>query len=128
MAHASEAELERRELLRRAFWGAAGVAGASVAVSAGAVRGLPIARPDLHFFYNVVETMPLIAGFVYQLRRTHDTWLARAFPRLAPDALRRVTAAARSRRFGRGEEIVSEGDLPRSCFVIARGEVEVSRT
>lgn len=89
--------------------------------------GLPVARPDLHFFYNVVETTPLIAGFVYQLRRTYDTWLERAFPRLAPDALRRVTASARSRRFARGEEIVHEGDLPRSCFVIAAGEVEVSR-
>lgn len=32
--------LERRELLRRAFWGAAGVAGASVVASAGAVSGL----------------------------------------------------------------------------------------
>lgn len=89
--------------------------------------GLPITRPDLHFYYNVIETTPLIAGFVYQLRRTYDSWLARAFPRLAPGTLRRVTAAARSRRFARGEEIVCEGDLPRSCFVIADGEVEVLR-
>jgi hypothetical protein len=33
-------ELERRELLRRAFWGAAGLAGASVAVSTGSATGL----------------------------------------------------------------------------------------
>lgn len=39
-AHATEHSLERRELLRRAFWGAAGVAGASVAVSAPALSGL----------------------------------------------------------------------------------------
>ncbi len=88
--------------------------------------GLPIARPDLHFFYNVIETTPLIAGFVYQLRRTYDAWLSRAFPRLGPEVLGRVTAAARSRRYGRGEDIVREGELPRSCFVVARGEVEVT--
>jgi len=28
--------------------------------------GLPLLRPDLHFFYNLVETLPLIAAFVYQ--------------------------------------------------------------
>lgn len=89
--------------------------------------GLPIARPDLHFFYNVLETLPLIGGFVFQLRRTYDTWLQRAFPRLAPNELRQVTASSRPRRFARGDEIVREGDLARSCFVIASGEVEVSR-
>jgi hypothetical protein len=31
--------------------------------------GLPIIRPDLHFFYNLIETIPLIAAFLYQVRR-----------------------------------------------------------
>jgi hypothetical protein len=88
--------------------------------------GLPITRPDLHFYYNIIETAPLIAGFVYQVRRTYDAWLSRAFPRLAPDALRSATAASRPRRYAGGDEIVREGDLPRSCFVIANGDVEVS--
>jgi hypothetical protein len=34
--------------------------------------GLPIRGPDLHFIYNTIETAPLIAGFFWQLRRTHD--------------------------------------------------------
>jgi len=31
--------------------------------------GLPLARPDLHFAYNVVETAPLVLAFLHQLRR-----------------------------------------------------------
>ncbi len=89
--------------------------------------GLPIARPDLHFFYNIVETTPLVGGFIYQLRRTYDAWLAQAFPRLGPDALAHATSKATTRRLGPGEEVVGEGDLPRSCFVVTEGDVEVVR-
>jgi hypothetical protein len=31
--------------------------------------GLPVSRPDLHFFYNLIETIPLVAGFVWQFTR-----------------------------------------------------------
>lgn len=40
MGSTDDVNLERRELLRKAFWGAVGVGGASVAVSAGAVTAL----------------------------------------------------------------------------------------
>jgi hypothetical protein len=30
--------------------------------------GLAVSRPDLHFVYNLAETVPLILGFVFQLR------------------------------------------------------------
>jgi len=32
--------------------------------------GLPFARPDLHFVYNLIETVPLITAFLYQAQRT----------------------------------------------------------
>ena len=32
--------------------------------------GLPIPRPDLHFLYNLVETIPLVLAFLHQVRRT----------------------------------------------------------
>ncbi len=89
--------------------------------------GLPITRPDLHFYYNIVETTPLIIAFVYQLRRTHDAWLVRAFPTLAPEVLTRASRLARTRRFTAGQEIVREGDIARAAFVVARGEVDVVR-
>ncbi len=31
--------------------------------------GLPVQRPDLHFFYNLTETVPLVIAFVWQLRQ-----------------------------------------------------------
>lgn len=31
--------------------------------------GLGITRPDLHFLYNLVETIPLVIGFLWQMRR-----------------------------------------------------------
>jgi hypothetical protein len=34
--------------------------------------GLPISRPDLHFLYNLIETVPLILGFFQEVgRRAH---------------------------------------------------------
>ena len=48
-----------------------GVAGTPGLLSAGGViaGGLPIARPDLHFLYNLVETGPLVLAWLTQLRR-----------------------------------------------------------
>jgi hypothetical protein len=43
--------------------------------------GLPLKRPDLHFLYNLLETIPLLVAFVVQVRRTHD---ATAGPRTMP--------------------------------------------
>ncbi len=40
MSEGQSTKVDRRELLRRAFWGGVGVAGASVAVSAGPLSGL----------------------------------------------------------------------------------------
>jgi hypothetical protein len=32
--------------------------------------GLPLSRPDLHFIYNLIETIPLIFAFLQQVQRT----------------------------------------------------------
>jgi len=42
--------------------------------------GLPVTRPDLHFMYNLIETIPLIVGFLAQVQRTEVK------PLLGPDA------------------------------------------
>jgi hypothetical protein len=48
-----------------------GVAGtAGLLARGGALRGgLPLLRPDLHFLYNLIETVPLFAAFLWQARR-----------------------------------------------------------
>lgn len=51
----------------------AGVAGTPGLLAAGGriSGGLPIARPDLHFLYNLIETAPLVAGFILELNRSY---------------------------------------------------------
>lgn len=48
-----------------------GVAGSPGFLSSGGLiaGGLPITRPDLHFLYNLVETVPLLGAWVAELRR-----------------------------------------------------------
>ena len=31
--------------------------------------GLPLSRPDLHFFYNLLEELVLIIAYLYQIQR-----------------------------------------------------------
>ena len=35
------------------------------------VGGLPILRPDLHFFYNLIETLPLVIAFIWQAKHIY---------------------------------------------------------
>jgi hypothetical protein len=50
----------------------------------GAVRGgLPLQRADLHFIYNLIETVPLLIAFVWQLRRPAANAVAPPQPRAA---------------------------------------------
>jgi hypothetical protein len=51
-----------------------GVAGTPglLAAGGGIGGGLPISRPDLHFLYNLIETGPLVAGFVFELGRSYE--------------------------------------------------------
>jgi hypothetical protein len=89
----------------------------------GGLVDLPINGHDLHHLYNTIETVPLIAGFFWQLRRTHDSWLERAFPSVDKDTLLRATADARARRFGPGDVLVRPGQAGSSCLVVVRGEL-----
>jgi hypothetical protein len=49
-----------------------GIPGSPGLLSAGGLLfgGLPIARPELHFLYNLAETVPLVGAWVAELRRT----------------------------------------------------------
>ena len=48
-----------------------GVSGTAGLLSSGGLLfgGLPVTRPDLHFLYNLVETVPLLAAWAVELRR-----------------------------------------------------------
>jgi hypothetical protein len=48
-----------------------GISGTPGLLSSGGLLfgGLPIARPDLHFLYNLLETIPLLLAWLAELRR-----------------------------------------------------------
>jgi hypothetical protein len=48
-----------------------GVSGTPGLLSSGGLLlgGLPIARPDLHFLYNLVETVPLLIAWLVEVRK-----------------------------------------------------------
>ena len=56
-----------------------------------------------------------------------DDWLAKVFPQLAGPALDSVAERAEKMSLAAGDAIVSEGDVADRFYIIARGEVEVTR-
>ena len=89
--------------------------------------GLPLVRPDLHFLYNLIETTPLVIGFVYQLRRSYDAWLKRAFPHLTEQVLAETTNHLRTLRFAAGQTILRQGDVSDRFYIITKGKAVVTR-
>ena len=89
--------------------------------------GFPLIRPDLHFLYNLAETVPLLIGFLYQLQRTYDDWLAQAFPHIAEPLLIETTNRVQSLHFDAGETVVRQGDPSDRFYIITQGEVMVIR-
>lgn len=89
--------------------------------------GLPLARPDLHFLYNLVETTPLVIAFAVELRRAYDQWVKRALPGLSDRDLVAATERAQVLRFRAGEDVVLEGDPADRFYIVTKGELAVSR-
>lgn len=120
-------ELEHAQIM--SVYLTTGVAGSPGLLAHGGLigGGLPLTRPDLHFFYNVVETLPIVAGFAYQLRHTYDEWLARAFPRLPADLLVEATERLEPQSFPAGAAVVRQGAVADRLYIITRGEVEVTQ-
>lgn len=53
--------------------------------------GLPIVRPDLHFIYNLIETVPLIIAFLLQARKSGHEQNVRTSHRFRSGASRRAS-------------------------------------
>jgi hypothetical protein len=84
--------------------------------------GLPITRPDLHFLYNLVETLPLWIAFVYQARRTVNVWMAHAFPQMPRPQLVAASDALRPVQFRAGALLAVQGEPATDLFIITAGQ------
>lgn len=89
--------------------------------------GLDISRPDLHFIYNLIETLPIVLAFAWQLRHTYNEWIAQALPGASTDVLVDASEKASSLRFPAGQPIISQGDPADGFYIVVRGTAEAIR-
>jgi hypothetical protein len=80
--------------------------------------GVPYAHTDLQFLLAVLELTLLGMAFAYQLHRTYDAWLARAFPQLPEHVLIETTGRLEEVRLRPGERVRPEAER---CYVVTRG-------
>ncbi len=84
-----------------------------------------LTRPPLHLGYNLVVTIPFVLGFIVQVRRAYNEYLAKALPELSEEQLVTTTHALEPMRFDSGQVIVRQGDPADSFYIITKGEAEV---
>jgi hypothetical protein len=95
----------------------------------GAIHGgLGLNRPDLHWVYNTLYTIPFVAAFIYQTKRIYDRSLARAFPELSREQLIETGQHLETFHFAAGETVLAPGDPVDRLYIISDGEATVYRT
>jgi len=93
-----------------------------VALFAGGVR---VVAADLEFLLSLLEVVTLAMAFMWQLRRTYDAWLARAFPQLPERVLIETTGRLEELCLRASETIQFEAH---QCYIITRGTGTLTRT
>lgn len=92
----------------------------------GAINGgLPLVRPDLHWIYNTLYTIPFVLALIYQLRRTYDEALDEAFVGAAHEDLVEAAHHLETLHFMRGQTILAPGEDVERLYIITDGEAEV---
>lgn len=87
--------------------------------------GLNLVRPDLHWIYNTLFTIPFVLAFVYQLRRTYDESLDEAFPEVAKSELVSAAKHLETFHYAVAETVLAPGDDADRLYIITEGEAGV---
>ena len=82
-------------------------------------------RPDLHWIYNTLYTIPFCIALVYQLKRTYDEALDEAFPEAPKSELVAASKKLETFKYVPGETVVSPGDLAHRIYIITEGEADI---
>lgn len=90
-----------------------------------AINGSLPTRPFLHFFYNTLITVPTVIGFIFEVRRLHDQYLAQALPNLTKEQLVSTTPELARLVYSQGDNIVNQGDIADRFYIISKGTVDV---
>ncbi len=91
-------------------------------------EGVMPSRANLHMLYNLFITVPTVIGFLFQVRRIYDEYLAVALPTLNEKELIRATSAVANRSYKAGETIIRQGDIADNFYILTRGDVVVVHT
>lgn len=87
--------------------------------------GAGLNRPDLHWIYNTLYTVPFSLALVWQLKRTYDESLAVAFPQASRKELVEVARRLETLKYPAHTTVLAEGDPAERLFVVTEGEVSV---
>jgi hypothetical protein len=90
--------------------------------------GLGLNRPDLHWVYNTLYTIPFVAALIYQTKRIYDQSLKTAFPELSQAQLIETGKHLETFHYAAGETILAPGDPVDRLYIISDGEATVYQT
>ena len=87
--------------------------------------GFGLSRPDLHFIYNTLYTIPFALALIRQLRLTYDKALEETFPLASHHELQVASRKLETLRYVAGETIVAPGDDADRMYIVTEGIVSV---
>jgi hypothetical protein len=82
-------------------------------------------RSELELLLSLIGFLMLAIAFVWQVRRTYDAWLARAFPRLPEHVLIEASGQLEELRLRPGERIEPESDR---WYIVTNGTGSLIRS
>lgn len=88
--------------------------------------GFNIARPDMHMFYNILETVPLVVAFFVQIRSTYNEWLAKALPDVEKNILIDLSRKLETKTVSAGEMIIEQGSAADKFYIVTKGEYVIT--
>jgi hypothetical protein len=87
--------------------------------------GLGLIRPDLHWIYNTLYTIPFVISLVYQLKRTYDESLDEAFPDAPMHEKQEAARHLATFHYEPGELVLAPGSDDKRLYIITEGEAGV---
>ncbi|MHB1534341.1 MAG: cyclic nucleotide-binding domain-containing protein [Acidimicrobiales bacterium] len=87
--------------------------------------GVGLVRPDLHWIYNTLYTIPFVAALVYQLRHSYDVALDKALEGAPKEELTRAARRLETIHYPAGISVLAPGDDTDRLYIVTEGEAGV---
>jgi hypothetical protein len=88
-------------------------------------NGIGLNRPDLHWIYNTLFTIPFCLALYHQLKRTYDESLDIAFHGASKEELIEVQRHLETFQYEPGETVLAPGDPAHRMYIVTDGEADV---